>query len=79
MGNSNIRKGLLNLYIVDTFKGFHVIIEDITDTVVKARTDLPDSRSKLSIIRYTNSGRPYFIKEKTRIYLDNLNTEYFIE
>lgn len=67
------------MYIIDTFKGYHIIIEDITDTVVKAKTDLPNSRSKLSLIRYTKSGRPYFVKEKIRVYLDTINSEYYTE
>ena len=66
------------VYIYDTGKGFHVIIEDIRDNLVLSRTDLPDSRNRLSLIKYNKSGEPYFNRENTRIYLRELNTEYFM-
>ena len=67
---------LLIMWIHDTNRGFHIIVEDITDQIVKSSTDLPNSQSKLSLIRYNKHGRAYFNRENTRVYLDELNKEY---
>ena len=60
------------MYIYDTGEGYEVYVLDITDNMVKATTSMPDSRVKLSLIKYDRYDKPYFIKNRHKIYLSEL-------
>ena len=64
------------MYIYDTGLGFEIIVEDITEQVVKSRTSLNGSRSKLSLLRYNKYGEAYFNREGIKVYLKDLGEEF---
>lgn len=64
------------MYIYDTGSGFEIIVEDITEQVVKSRTSLNGSRSKLSLLRCNKYGEAYFNREGVKVYLKDLGEEF---
>ena len=64
------------MYIYDTMDGFNIIVEGISNNLIKSRTDLPGSQSKISPIRVDKYGDEYFKREGKKVYISQLE-QYF--
>ena len=63
-------------YIYTTWDLITIYVYEITDTVVRA--SILDGKPYLSLLRVDKCGRQYFIKQKHKVYIDQLERLYVI-
>lgn len=66
------------MYIYDTGQGFNIIVDYISDVLVRSHCDLQPNHHKVSLIRWNKDGEAYFQRFGLRIYLKDLGPEYTV-